>query len=235
MGRNARRGFHSTERKKEKSPRPWRPPWKEDQTSRNWSTKSKEMWPTWTSIQKATKIHTSQNTSWMQKNSEHLQKIGKQEHKWQSASYQQAYRLTTESERQHDHAGYTKSTRRSITYGSQIQKSQKKNLYILFENYVKTTPKIPTNLHEELRRVRYATISHKATDHRTGRNSEFLDVGDELIPIDQIKSIKYNTISDGVDLMIANLPETERSQTRFLSPKEKKWQKKWAQRYYKTT
>lgn len=56
--------------------------------------------------------------------------------------------------------------------------------------------------------------------------SRFLDVGDELIPIDQIKSIKYNTISDGVDLMIANLPETERSQARFfVTQRKKEWQK----------
>lgn len=56
--------------------------------------------------------------------------------------------------------------------------------------------------------------------------SRFLDVGDELIPIDQIKSIKLNHISDAVDLMIANLPQTERYQARhFVTQRKKEWLK----------
>lgn len=55
--------------------------------------------------------------------------------------------------------------------------------------------------------------------------SRFLDVGDELIPIDQIKSIRLNTISDAVDLMIANMEKPERMLARhFVNQREKEGQ-----------
>lgn len=52
----------------------------------------------------------------------------------------------------------------------------------------------------------------------------FIDVGQEFIPRDQIKSIKLNTIADEIDLMVANLKEPEKSMARkFVSDRRASW------------
>lgn len=54
--------------------------------------------------------------------------------------------------------------------------------------------------------------------------SRLIDVWDELLPVDQIKSIKLSTIADWVDLTIANMSEPLKSQARhFVTQRRKEW------------
>lgn len=54
------------------------------------------------------------------------------------------------------------------------------------------------------------------------QTSRFIDVGDELIPVDQVKSVRLNHTANPVDLMLANMQEPMKTQARhFVSQRRK--------------